>query len=303
MMCAISVSVSFLRGPGRDCHLLALPPRADLDELDFNSSDAQAISLINPVLGVDDVDITVLDTAIWHTGAYVADRYRAGRVFLVGDAAHINPPHGGYGANTGIADAHNLAWKLAAACRADADDALLDTYESERLPIAEYTFSEVLAMAKASESLGEGLAGPVNVTLGFRYPAPGAHEYDRRMPLQDPTDATGQPGTRIPHVALTGAITGTLDLVDPCGFILLAPEISCYATALRSEPIPGISLRVVADDQVADVERWQEIFPFPETAGLLIRPDGVIAAQFTAASVNPPNAVQLARTQALHPDL
>jgi len=104
------------------------------------------------------------------------------------------------------------------------------------------------------------------------------------MPLQDPTDATGQPGTRIPHVALTGAITGTLDLVNPCGFILLAPEISCYATALRSEPIPGISLRVVADDQVADVY-------------------GVIAAQFTAASVNPPNAVQLARTQALHPDL
>src|ERR1700677_3460427 len=133
MMCAISVSVSFLRGPGRDRHLLALPPRADLDELDFNSSDAQAISLINPVLGVDDVDITVLDTAIWHTGAYVADRYRAGRVFLVGDAAHINPPHGGYGANTGIVDAHNLAWKLAAACRADADDALLDTHESERL--------------------------------------------------------------------------------------------------------------------------------------------------------------------------
>ena len=293
-------SILFLRGPGRDCHVLALPPLAHLDELDFKSSDAQAISLINSVLGVDDVDITVLDTATWHTGAYVADRYRAGRVVLVGDAAHINPPHGGYGANTGIADAHNLAWKLAAVCRADADDALLDTYESERLPIAEYTVTEILAMAKASGSLGEGLAGPVNVTLGFRYPAPGAHGYDWRMPLQDPTDATGQPGTRIPHIALTGAITGTLDLVDRCGFILLAPEISCYATALRSEPIPGITLRVVADDQVADVERWQKIFPSPETAGLLIRPDGVIAAQFTTASVNPPHAVQLARTQALH---
>jgi len=158
-------------------------------------------------------------------------------------------------------------------------------------------------MAKASGSLGEGVGGPVNVTLGFRDPAPGAHGYDRRMPLQDPTDATGQPGTRIPHIALTGAITGTLDLVDPRGFLVLAPEISCYATALRSEPVPGVTLRVVADDQVADVERWQKIFPSPETAGLLIRPDGVIAAQFTAASVNPPHAVQLARTQALHPDL
>jgi hypothetical protein len=71
---------------------------------------------------------------------------------------------------------------------------------------------------------------------------------------------------------------------------------------MRSEPIPGITLRVVADDQVVDVERWQKIFPSPETAGLLIRPDGVIAAQFTAASVNPPLAVQVARTQALHPD-
>jgi len=65
----------------------------------------------------------------------MVDRYRAGRVFLAGDAAHLHPPTGGQGLNTGIQDAYNLGWKLASVFRGG-PESLLDTYEEERLPVA-----------------------------------------------------------------------------------------------------------------------------------------------------------------------
>ncbi|MCX4680599.1 FAD-dependent monooxygenase [Streptomyces sp. NBC_01433] len=72
----------------------------------------------------------------WPVEGTVARRFRSGRVFLVGDAAHRHPPSGALGLNTGVQDAHNLAWKLALVLDGAADDALLDTYESERRPVA-----------------------------------------------------------------------------------------------------------------------------------------------------------------------
>jgi hypothetical protein len=65
----------------------------------------------------------------------MVDRYRMGRIFLAGDAAHVHPPAGGQGLNTGIQDAYNLGWKLGSVLRG-APESLLDTYEEERLPVA-----------------------------------------------------------------------------------------------------------------------------------------------------------------------
>ncbi|NKY50907.1 FAD-dependent monooxygenase [Nocardia vermiculata] len=73
--------------------------------------------------------------SVWRYNLRMVDRYRDGRVFLAGDAAHVHSPFGAYGMNTGIQDAYNLGWKLALTLRG-ADDALLDSYEAERLPIA-----------------------------------------------------------------------------------------------------------------------------------------------------------------------
>lgn len=291
----------FLRGVARDHHLLALPPRAEFDGLSLDSTGMQAVPLINAVLGSDEVEVNVLTTGVWHTGSYVADQYRVGRVFLVGDAAHINSPHGGYGANTGIAEAHNLAWKIAAVVHGDGDDALLGTYESERLPITEYTVLQVREMAKSSGYIGEGAPGPVNVTLGFRYPVRGAQGYDPQTPVEDPADSFGGPGTRMPHVALTGDVVSTVDLVDPRGFVLLAPASSTYAAALQANPVPGVTLRALADERVVDAQRWYKIFPNPDRGAVLIRPDGVVAARFESQSDDPRQAVQEARARALHP--
>jgi 2-polyprenyl-6-methoxyphenol hydroxylase-like FAD-dependent oxidoreductase len=73
----------------------------------------------------------------YHVHHRVADRFRKGRAFILGDAAHIHSPAGGQGMNTGIGDAVNLAWKLAALVQGRAEDALLDTYELERMPFAQ----------------------------------------------------------------------------------------------------------------------------------------------------------------------
>lgn len=107
----------FARGDARDHNWFGLTPRGDLDSIDRDSVATEAIPMIRSVAGVADLDITIHSAMTWSTGAFIADRYRAGRVFLVGDAAHLMPPYGGFGGNTGIADAHNLAWKLAAVCR------------------------------------------------------------------------------------------------------------------------------------------------------------------------------------------
>ncbi len=86
----------------------------------------------------------------------LADRYRAGRVFLAGDAAHIHPPMGGQGLNLGIQDAFNLGWKLAAAVAGWAPAELLDTYEPERRPVAE----DVLTLTRAQAELLSTEPGP-----------------------------------------------------------------------------------------------------------------------------------------------
>jgi hypothetical protein len=85
-----------------------------------------------------------------------AERYRSGRVFLAGDAAHIHPPTGGQGLNLGIQDAFNLGWKLAAALHGWAPEGLLDTYEAERHPVAE----EVLNNTRAQIELMKVEPGP-----------------------------------------------------------------------------------------------------------------------------------------------
>ncbi|MDQ3476710.1 MAG: FAD-dependent oxidoreductase, partial [Actinomycetota bacterium] len=88
------------------------------------------------MIGIDDLEIEVLTTSHWQFEGVVADRFRVGPVFLVGDAAHRHPPTGGLGLNCAVQDANNLVWKLDAVLRGLAADSLLDTYERERRPIA-----------------------------------------------------------------------------------------------------------------------------------------------------------------------
>jgi 2-polyprenyl-6-methoxyphenol hydroxylase-like FAD-dependent oxidoreductase len=106
----------------------------------------------------------------WRANVRMVDRYRVGRVFLAGDAAHVHSPAGGQGMNTGIQDAYNLGWKLAAVI-AGADAALLDTYEEERLPVAAWVLgisNKLLAQAVKAKHI-VGPRGAETLQLGINY--------------------------------------------------------------------------------------------------------------------------------------
>ncbi|KAH8588303.1 FAD binding domain-containing protein [Bisporella sp. PMI_857] len=90
--------------------------------------------MIQIVLKIPDLEVVVLQVSPWEPECVLASEYRKGRIFVAGDAAHRHPPTGGLGLNTGIADAHNLAWKLALVLKGRASKSLLNTYEVERRP-------------------------------------------------------------------------------------------------------------------------------------------------------------------------
>jgi 2,4-dichlorophenol 6-monooxygenase len=96
----------------------------------------EAAAGVRERLNLPDLKLEVLRHSRWQIESVLASHYRRGPVFLAGDAAHRHSPHGGLGLNTGIQDAHNLTWKLAAVVNGSADPALLDTYEAERRPVA-----------------------------------------------------------------------------------------------------------------------------------------------------------------------
>ncbi|QEO13885.1 hypothetical protein FLP10_05190 [Agromyces intestinalis] len=113
------------------------------------ADDAEAIGLVQGLVGASDLDLEIVATDPWQARLLLADRYRAGRLFVVGDAAHQNPPWGGHGFNTGVGDAVNLGWKLAAVIAGWAPETLLDSYESERRPIAAQTIEVAAANMRA----------------------------------------------------------------------------------------------------------------------------------------------------------
>ena len=164
--------------------------------------------------GVRLTEATLLST--YRVNVRMVDRYRVGRVFLAGDAAHVHSIAGGLGMNTGIQDAFNLGWKLALVLSGQAGDGLLDTYEEERLPVAAWTLditSERLrAVLEAIKKPGGGLdavATPETTTLGLGY---------RWSSLSRDQDARGKPGEgdgrlragdRAPDAPCHDAATGT----------------------------------------------------------------------------------------------
>ncbi len=124
-----------------------------------------AAQIVRSLVGAD-VDVEVVATDPWQARTLVADRYRSGRLFIVGDAAHQNPPWGGHGFNTGVGDAVNLGWKLAAVLAGWAPSELLDSYGVERRPIEEQT----IALASSNTaSLSIDLSNPVLMTSGAAF--------------------------------------------------------------------------------------------------------------------------------------
>jgi 2,4-dichlorophenol 6-monooxygenase len=109
----------------------------DIDEEPPVVDDAAATDIVRNLLGMPELDVEITGTSLWGNNEMYATHLQSGRVFCAGDAIHRHPPSNGLGSNTSIQDAYNLAWKLAAVLRGQADPSLLETYSTERAPVAE----------------------------------------------------------------------------------------------------------------------------------------------------------------------
>jgi hypothetical protein len=213
--------------------------------------------------------VEIEDVAIWRAEAFWADAYRKGRVFLAGDAAHVVPPTGGFGGNTGVQDAANLAWKLALVLKGEAGEALLDSYEAERLPVAELTVGQAytrymrrVTPEEMDETTPE-LRDEVTMEIGQFYragPQSGAVIDGRREDepaCLHPDQTRGRAGARVPHAWLEDG-SSTVDVAASGLTWLLGPEAPAQ---------DGVRLSADAASQCG-------IGP---ASAMLVRPDGFVA--------------------------
>ena len=274
------------------------------------------VAWIRSAMGDTDceIDLEVLGIAPWAPEAHLSDAFRAGRVFLAGDAAHVLVPTGGLGMNLGYHGVHNLAWKLAFVLRGWADKALLDSYETERrvqsdrtrvasvdnarlagdLYRTHFSGGDVPAAAERLMQYGnfEGLV------LGYEYASP--------LCLPDPDEPphvdndliefvpTVRSGRRAPHVWLDEAAGVSLFDRFGDGYALVAPDSSGMRRATAGSPSEAAvgeqAAAALADSgfpisvERVDAEALAADGLYRRDETVLVRPDGFVAGRFAAGT-------------------
>jgi 2-polyprenyl-6-methoxyphenol hydroxylase-like FAD-dependent oxidoreductase len=257
------------------------------------ADEARSIALVREATGVPDLDVEVIASMPITFVAQVASRWRDGNVFLIGDAAHRMPPFGGRGMNTAIADAHNLAWKLAWVIQDVADRRLLDSFEAERGPVGRRNVELALARyggdAEAAQPSPDGLAEDMGYVYGS-----GA--------------IAGDAGTRAPHAWLRhdGGRVSTVDLFGDrlvllangaggawrmavnalrgTGYVLAG--LAALGPAMPIFPPPPLSVIPVGGALVDRDGSFAKAYGLEPGGAVLVRPDGHIAARWTSAPVD-----------------
>jgi len=247
-------------------------------------SESHLIDLVRAGAGVPDLPVTIDGVARWRATSDVARRFRKGRVFLAGDAAHLMPPNGGFGGNTGIHDGHNLAWKLAMVLKGVAGPGLLETYEMERRPVGKFTVEQAYTryVTRSATYLGakdyQPLANDFDIEVGYLYQSPAIvtdENLDRGH--EDPRESLGRAGSRAPHMWIEHdrKKISTLDLFGRA-FVLLTPsagEAWIPAGLAAAREFPGLEL----DAHIIEDDRFAAAYGVTETGATLVRPDGFVA--------------------------
>jgi 2-polyprenyl-6-methoxyphenol hydroxylase-like FAD-dependent oxidoreductase len=286
---------TFISVDGRDLYRITI----------YNSSDTgtKGVDLdaaIRRAVGLQGFDYAIRSVGHWVRRAVVADRFQDGRVFLLGDAGHTHPPNGGFGMNTGIGDAENLGWKLAAVLQGWGGDHLLESYDLERRAACHRAMSESLAnygrlvgntaladvdkAGPAGERIRRELGArlvqdntrawrPVGIHLGLMYdPSPIVVSDHSERPQDDTVGyvPTSRPGSRAPHGWLPDG-RSILDLFREHHVLLRFGRIprdgSPLIRAARAIGLP-IQQHDIADPNLRDLY---------EAPLVLVRPDGHVA--------------------------
>ncbi len=275
---------------GRGHYRLILKPHEDGRLRDPLEGIREAIAIDTP--------IKVISNLQWHLTHRVAEHFRHGNIFFVGDSAHTLSPSGGFGMNTGIGDALDLGWKLAASLKGWAGSNLLDTYETERRPIAVRNLEEANANLERTQkraippaimsdspegeqiriSMAEGMErsnvkrefDAPGVHFGFRYESP-AIIPDGTPPSDDASQWTqsSYPGCRAPHAWLESG-KSTLDLFGH-GFVLMCfkeqQKVEIFKKSCQQRSVP-LTVQQIDNPEIAKLY---------ERAYVLVRPDGHVA--------------------------
>jgi 2-polyprenyl-6-methoxyphenol hydroxylase-like FAD-dependent oxidoreductase len=265
-----------------------------------NAERADPQALLQEAIG-ESVELKILGTEPWSAYMLLVDDARVGRTFLAGDAAHLNPPWGGLGYNTGVADAVDIGWKLAAVLNGWGNSDLLKSYEQERRPIwtrlieettnnmetapADLVVPNIAADGEVGEEARESAAEHIQsvkksefynngIVLGYRYDgSPIVIEDEKSPPPKDVVEynPTSYPGARVPHMWLTEEKS----LYDTFGqgFSLLSfdPEIDLdpFVRAAEKRGLPLETITVPLPE-----EQYQQRYEFPL---IFVRPDQHVA--------------------------
>jgi 2-polyprenyl-6-methoxyphenol hydroxylase-like FAD-dependent oxidoreductase len=275
--------------------------------------------------GVPSLAVEILGVDPWIAAAEVAERYRVGRVFLAGDAAHLMPPTGGFGLNTGVQDAHNLAWKLAAVLNGQAAPGLLDSYDAERRPYGQYITQQCLETAF---SMGRGeqtakaagavqkLARPefhneLGMIFGAAYASPAVIADGTGLPpVANPVAdyvPCARPGSRAPHLWLErdGRRLSTHDLIDFRYTLFAGPQGGAWRDAAREAgKALGVPIEAHTVGDGADLrdpaQRFAAQYGIESDGAVLVRPDGHVAWRRFSGTADPRRELESALRTMLH---
>jgi 2-polyprenyl-6-methoxyphenol hydroxylase-like FAD-dependent oxidoreductase len=290
-------------------HIWRLTITGSMERVEARNFDADY--WVRRCLGRDDIEYSITAVLPWRRSRLVAERYREGRVFLAGDACHVNAPNGGYGMNTGIGDSVDLGWKLAATLHGWGGAGLLDSYQKERKPIAQRNVNAAavnfnstrpnLSYLHVEEETEEGTAARATIAramrestrqewesdgvhLGYRYEnspiviPDGTPEPEDKLTQYVPT---ARPGHRAPHFYLDGH-----SILDSFGtgfvFLCFTDQIDdmgviALTNAAASHAIPFVT-KVITDPAAKTLY---------ERRYVLVRPDGHVAWRSDTLDMEP----------------
>jgi putative polyketide hydroxylase len=300
-----AVAGLLLPAHGPDRWLLILPLGAE--ERAATTDAARCVAVVRAAVGEPGLEAEILSAHPFTSTAAVAARFGEGRVFLVGDAAHLMPPADALGLNTGLQDMHNLAWKLAGALQGWAGPALLASYDAERRPVGRATAQWAVlgypALGLGTDgprsgapalSLEPGLASAwdaqpdrsLPLTLGYGYASRAVcgSVVPPDQPIPPVMPRVAQTGRRAPHlwVSAHGRRRSLLDLFGAGYTVLAGPAGARWLTAMRAlatvRPLPLRCFGLApAGDLGAAAGAWTTTYQVAPDGAALVRPDGFLA--------------------------